>query len=385
MNSFVKKFSAFGLALLMGFGFLMMSQEADAQRRSAKYHRHKRTSRHMSNFTQRIKFPRSKRYISVGGGVGITNYLGDIVPNTSAISTDLRMTRWNLHAFAEKKMNYNMSIRLGLQFARLSGSDYRSGDPQGEAEELARWGRNLHFRNDVIEFSAVGVFDLYSSTGNVMNRHPFIPYGILGVALFYHNPKAVAPAGTPDAGNWVALHDLETESDKSYSLIQPAIPAGVGIKYRAAHKLDLAFEIGYRFTFFDYLDDVGGQYHSVERMRELAQGSEEDVIALKLSNRTYEPDDYTSYNTVVSHLNGDQIERESTNMQTFAELQSPQVLTDANGQPISMNGDEQFLYANGSIEDQAPRGNPDNDFYIVTNISVRYILGSFSNRRPKYR
>jgi hypothetical protein len=49
---------------------------------------------------------------------------------------------------------------------------------------------------------------------------------------------------------------------KKYSRVSFAIPLVMGIKYRFAPKWTLFGELGYRFTFTDYLDDVGGYYYN---------------------------------------------------------------------------------------------------------------------------
>jgi hypothetical protein len=36
------------------------------------------------------------------------------------------------------------------------------------------------------------------------------------------------------------------------------IPYGIGIKYNIGGKFSLAADMGYRYTFTDYLDDVSG-------------------------------------------------------------------------------------------------------------------------------
>ena len=53
----------------------------------------------------------------------------------------------------------------------------------------------MSFRNDIIELSAVGVFDLIENRNNYMKRPDFVPYVFAGVAVFRHNPKGlVGPA-----------------------------------------------------------------------------------------------------------------------------------------------------------------------------------------------
>src|SRR5690606_14947756 len=106
-------------------------------------------------------------------------------------------------------------------------------------------------------------------------------YGSLGVSFFYHNPKA---RHYPDSSNlnkrrWVALRPLMTEN-KKYSPFQLAIPMAVGIRYKLSLQWDMEIEMGYRFTFTDYLDDVSGRYQDPASLK--------NDLARKFSNRTAE-------------------------------------------------------------------------------------------------
>ena len=93
---------------------------------------------------------------------------------------------------------------------------------------------------------------------DVFNAYPYI-FAAIG---FYHfNPY------TRDADNKkYYLHDLSTEgqglaaypSKKPYKLTQFCIPFGGGWKWDLNSKYSIAVEIGYRFMFTDYLDDVSG-------------------------------------------------------------------------------------------------------------------------------
>jgi len=54
---------------------------------------------------------------------------------------------------------------------------------------------------------------------------------------------------------------------KKYELTQFAIPLGVGFNIALREKAHLGFEMGFRKTFTDYLDDVSGQYPDVESLK----------------------------------------------------------------------------------------------------------------------
>jgi hypothetical protein len=110
------------------------------------------------------------------------------------------------------------------------------------------------------------VFDLIENRNNYLKRPDFVPYVFAGVAGFYHNPKGLVGPNAPDglrSGTYVSLANLRTEGQSSaYSKTQFSLPFGGGIRYRINRNFDASLEIGWRKTFFDYLDDVGGKYAS---------------------------------------------------------------------------------------------------------------------------
>ncbi len=83
------------------------------------------------------------------------------------------------------------------------------------------------------------------------------------IAVFHYDPYAF-----DTLGNKIFLQPLSTEGEglpqypdqKPYNLTQFAIPVGGGIKFRVSENIILAYEIGFRKTFTDYLDDVSTYY-----------------------------------------------------------------------------------------------------------------------------
>jgi len=59
------------------------------------------------------------------------------------------------------------------------------------------------------------------------------------------------------------------------------IPVGMGVKYAVTAKVNLSFEISYRFTTTDYIDDVSGTYVGINKF---PTGS----VASLLQDRSYE-------------------------------------------------------------------------------------------------
>src|SRR5262249_12491813 len=142
-----------------------------------------------------------------------------------------------------------------------------------------RYVRNLSFRNRISELSVLAYFDLFENQSTYISRVKWTPYMYIGIAGFTNNPEAKAPAtdiqGNPlaEAGKWVKLRPLGTEGQhsqlddtdvnhgiKPYSSIQAAIPFGLGARFRINEVMDLWGDIGFRYTFTDYIDDVSRNY-----------------------------------------------------------------------------------------------------------------------------
>jgi len=204
------------------------------------------------------------RYWSIGGALGAMNYVGEVDPGPSFFSPGVRFTRYNLGLTALYRIYPRVSLRGTLSYGRIKGSDSESNYND---KNVYRLYRNLSFRNQIYEFKFDVVVDLFENRGKYNKRPDYTPYLFAGLAYFHHNPEAQ----TPD-GDWVSLRSLHTEGQglaggpKSYSLNQIALPLGVGFRYKLAKHLDLAFEIGWRFTLTDYLDDVGGKYYDKQAL-----------------------------------------------------------------------------------------------------------------------
>lgn len=323
---------------------------------------------------QAQKFTKRKKYTSVGGSLNAMNYVGDLDPGQSFLSPNMRFTRHNLSGTISWRMQPRISVRSNIFWGRIQGEDRKGSKPSGS--DKFRWNRNLSFRNDILELKADAIFDLFENRGTFKKRPDYTPYAFIGFAIFFHNPKAKFN------GKWVALKPLSTEGQgletgpngkkppKPYSLIQPAIPFGVGFRYKLANQLDLAFEIGWRATFTDYIDDVGGFYYDRELLNEkkskhaaqLADrslegiNSTDDEIA-KIILETHGIIDDRTGTTVNSDLNWDW-----TN-----DGPSPYYVS-GYGRDGDQRGDL-IRKKDGTLSDRGRK-----DWYIVTGFHLTYIL-----------
>jgi hypothetical protein len=78
-------------------------------------------------------------------------------------------------------------------------------------------------------------------------------YAMAGIAAFLHKPEAKLN------DEWYDLTAIGTESQR-YSKVQIAVPFGGGIKHAVTPNFIIGFEVGWRKTFTDYLDDVSTLY-----------------------------------------------------------------------------------------------------------------------------
>ena len=206
------------------------------------------------------QFSKRKQYNSVGFSVNAMNYFGDVTPTTSFTSLRPGATRLGAGVSITRRFYPRISGRFGLMYGRISGDDALAG--AGSPDARFRQNRNMNFRNDLLEASGVVIIDLIENRNNYLKRPDFVPYVFVGVAGFYNNPK-----GADANGNYVALQPLKTEGQATgYSTTQFSIPFGGGIRYRINRNFDASLEIGWRKTFTDYIDDVGGKYTSTDKL-----------------------------------------------------------------------------------------------------------------------
>jgi len=334
---------------------------AQAQRK--KQNRLKRKNRLISRFTTKKQpFPSSYRYTTVEFGVSAFNYFGDLAPTASIASTDLNFTRPGISLALKHKFGPQFFMRSEFSWGRLQGDDYDSANPE-DNNGIYRYIRNLHFRNDVKELNLTGMITLFQNRSWFSRRSLFNPYLFGGVAVLHHNPKALVPETDgngntlPDAGKWVALQPLGTEGQhseqaeiKPYSLFQLAIPVGAGVSLKINNRVDMAFEVGYRYLFFDYIDDVSSNY--------VDKGILNDPLAKVLSDRSLE---------TTAAISGD--ERDFEAMQ-----QKSRIITYTGNDGQTYSTFSGFGHTTNGVDNI--RGNSNNnDIYMVTTIRLSYILG----------
>lgn len=196
----------------------------------------------------------------IGACVGTMFYLGDL-NQTKLFKLNLKDKSLNqLHIAGGFMYRYNISPRFAFKadflFGKVSSSDVGT--------DMAN--RNFNFFSPITEFSAeleLNFFELYNTTG----KNRFSPYIFAGITLFSFNPQTLYNDEIYE------LHSLGTEGQgleggpKPYSLTSAAIPFGIGIKATIGRYFAIGAEWGMRWTFTDYLDDVGGRYYDNDALR----------------------------------------------------------------------------------------------------------------------
>lgn len=221
-------------------------------------------------------------YSTAGFGLGTSNYYGDFAPYRRPIASTFKMMRWSIGGNYTRHFTPRLAARATFTYARIAGDDYVM-NRDSKHETNIYYARNLHFRNDLKEFSIQGIFKLTPDNRSYDRRPQFGAYVFAGVALTAHNPKALDSLN----GDWIKLQPLGTEGQgnegyaKPYSLVQFAIPVGIGVRYKINSRFDISAELGFRKTFTDYLDDAHGNYADPALFAD-------NPTALALSNRSAE-------------------------------------------------------------------------------------------------
>ncbi len=211
-----------------------------------------------------------------GIGLGSGHYFGDL--NTRA---SLNRPKMAASVFFRKNLGNYIAVRLGASYAQLGYSDkYNDFNKQ-------MFTRNLSFNSNVWELSLQGDFNFFRFMPGEPD-YSFTPYITFGAGIFTYDPYAYL------RDEKILLRPLNTEGQgstlypdrKPYSSMAISIPFGGGIKYAFNDRINIGFEVLYRFTNTDYLDDVSTTYVDQAVFPPNPDGSPSN--ALLLSDRSYE-------------------------------------------------------------------------------------------------
>jgi hypothetical protein len=209
-----------------------------------------------------------------GLSAGAAHYFGDL--NTRA---RLNRPKIAMGAFFRKQFGNYVALRISAHYAQLGYSDVYNTQNQFELR------RNLSFNTNIWELALQGDFNFFRFEPGTLD-YAFTPYVTFGLGAFSYDPYAYYQ------GRKVYLRPLGTEGQgypgygKPYGTMALCIPFGAGVKYNINEKVNIGFEIVYRFTNTDYIDDVSGKYPDPSIFPKLPDGS--PSMAELLSDRSGE-------------------------------------------------------------------------------------------------
>lgn len=264
-----------------------------------------------------------------GLNIGASNYLGEIGGNSGEakpflLDMRLQQTNFTVGGFYRYNFTHNIAAKASVNYVRISGADSLSNEP-------TRIGRNLSFRTDIFELALTGEYTFFSYNDMARrsrSRVDFSSYVFAGAGVILYYPYA------QEDGKWYYLRPLATEGiENTYDEMAIVVPLGLGANFTFNRKVRLGFEVGYRFTNTDYLDDASTDY---------AYDSELPFAeSIRFANRSDE---------------------------AFA------------------RGDAD-LPPRGAYRPGSPRGNPDgNDGYLIGQFSLSYVINTSNGfNRSRYR
>lgn len=213
-----------------------------------------------------VEAQRTRQEFSLYAGTG--HYLGDIggqgIESRGFIfDMQPQATRTSIGAGYGWGLTRTIWVEAGGQIVNLYGDD-------AFTESGPRRARNLHFRNTLIEGTARVRWEVWSGP-NFQTRDKIYPsvFVVGGIGVFYHNPMTRLRTNADNGAAWYSLRELQTEG-VSYSPVALSLPVGFGMSWDLGAGWKVSWELNYRFTTTDYLDDVSGNYGDPEEMSELA-------------------------------------------------------------------------------------------------------------------
>ncbi len=209
-----------------------------------------------------------------GFTIGATNLVGELGGANRIGSAAFSLRDFDFPAIRPAvgiSMGYQVmkkaNLKTSLIVAYLRGNDKWT-------DYIFREKRNINYRSILVEFSEQ--YEYYLTQGKQtrttynlrMQRQkfslrnlPFTTYLFTGISVYYFNPQNMDKQGI-----WRNVRQYHTEGQgyvptrKNYSLVQLAIPMGIGLKFPLGKGYSLGFEYGLRKTFTDYLDDASMTY-----------------------------------------------------------------------------------------------------------------------------
>jgi len=293
----------------------------------------------MHFFAEAQFFNKRARYHSLGIQIIGSYFNGDVASGLSTIRPCLGIQ----YAY---KIAPAFSFASEVNYIQIAGDDDANSSPSNPVT-ASKYIRNLSFRNNMVEVLTQIRYDLFPNNDHYRKRPSYNVFVGIGLGLLYTNPQA-----KDSLGHWTDLRPLRTEGEKkAYSQYTGFIPVSLGMRYKVSSNIDIEFEMSYRYTFSDYLDDVKGNY---------ADPSQLSSKAAYFANRSAEPT-----NTF-------------TNQQRDLNYIQNQL-----GYPVLSNSGGKYISGTGAGQFRGSKIGPDG--YILAMLRFVYIIPEKGVSCPRYR
>ncbi len=227
-------------------------------------------------------------------GFGPSFLLGDLgggpgIGRNNILDMDFLSTRFGGCVGLRKTFRERVSWQFTYTMGMLYGDDEKT-------TEFFRSDRDISFRTPIQEFSgrieykirklrSGHIYDLRGVRGQ--RGRNLATFCFAGLGVYHFNPKAKID------GNWVALQPIGTEGQNyidtrhPYYRVQVCIPMGFSAKYDLNKYWSISGEVGLRFLFTDYLDDVSTTYANPALVA-MYDNSVGDNVAMLAADPAYE-------------------------------------------------------------------------------------------------
>ncbi|SFC51695.1 Outer membrane protein beta-barrel domain-containing protein [Flexibacter flexilis DSM 6793] len=202
-----------------------------------------------------------------GLGLGTHLYKGDI-----SSGYNFKFVRPAGEIFYRRNFSPAVAMRFNFAAGRLAANGSSSNN---------RYIANVQpnsFKTMLLDLSVMGEYN-FLNFRDPKERIRWTPYLFGGITAFYFQPKSA-------------------ESGGGVSPIQPAIPIGIGVKYKLSKNWNLGAEFGARCTFTDYLDNVSDKDASTGLQRGFIQDKDWYMftgLSLSYTIYTIECPNFSSY------------------------------------------------------------------------------------------
>lgn len=195
----------------------------------------------------------AQRGWEIGGWLGTSTYFGDLNTNYDLGSPGIAGGLIG---------RYNFNDRVCLKFSANYGNVEADDSDSRNAFERAR---NLSFQSTIIEGAAQIEFNFLPYNHGSKDEF-YTPYLFAGLNVFSFNPKAELN------GDLIELRPLGTEGQfrgEEYYTVQGGFVFGGGFKFDLSYEWSVNIEVGVRYLFTDYLDDVSTTYPDLGDLEKL--------------------------------------------------------------------------------------------------------------------